>query len=484
MPVGPYKTFGQCVAAQKKKGKSDESARKICGKMEKQTQSDYLATLEPPEWLTDISQLSVAAANPHYLGIDLGQFSGLSADISPYFGLWAIHPDPFRTAVDKVNCLDIRHHVATYEAPEGALPTYTKVNSVAVVNLEGALMKKASSLGGTTSTVLVRKQIRDAAQADDIDHILLHIDSPGGQAAGTYELADEIAAAAKIKPVTGYIEDIGASAAYWAASRTSTLYANAASLSGGMGTYAVLTDTSEQADKLGVKVHVVKAGAFKGTGTPGTKVTEEQLDEVQRVVNGLNKFFLESVAQGRGMSDSEVAELADGRVHLGEAAVELGLIDGIRTFDEVLESLTSNMEVTVMAENNVAVKAAEPAPATIEQIKEKCVGATAEFILSMVEQKATAEKAMSEWMMTQQKTIEDHRQQIDAMVSSRANLGVSSSDLDNLKTATINDVDPITDWRQKVREHVRDGLTHREACDRVANEEPELREAYVAAVNA
>lgn len=34
MPVGPYATFGACVAAQKRKGRSDESARKICGKIE------------------------------------------------------------------------------------------------------------------------------------------------------------------------------------------------------------------------------------------------------------------------------------------------------------------------------------------------------------------------------------------------------------------------------------------------------------------
>ena len=34
MPLGPYEDFGQCVQAQKMKGKSDESARAICGKMQ------------------------------------------------------------------------------------------------------------------------------------------------------------------------------------------------------------------------------------------------------------------------------------------------------------------------------------------------------------------------------------------------------------------------------------------------------------------
>lgn len=38
MPLGPYKTFGECVGAQKRKGKSDSSAQAICGQIEKKTQ--------------------------------------------------------------------------------------------------------------------------------------------------------------------------------------------------------------------------------------------------------------------------------------------------------------------------------------------------------------------------------------------------------------------------------------------------------------
>lgn len=34
MPIGPYPDFAACVAAQKKKGKSDEAAHKICGYIE------------------------------------------------------------------------------------------------------------------------------------------------------------------------------------------------------------------------------------------------------------------------------------------------------------------------------------------------------------------------------------------------------------------------------------------------------------------
>lgn len=40
MPIGPYKNFASCVAAQKRKGKSEESARKICGEIEQRSKKN------------------------------------------------------------------------------------------------------------------------------------------------------------------------------------------------------------------------------------------------------------------------------------------------------------------------------------------------------------------------------------------------------------------------------------------------------------
>lgn len=37
MPVGRWETFGQCVAAQRKKGYNEEQARRICGHIQKQS---------------------------------------------------------------------------------------------------------------------------------------------------------------------------------------------------------------------------------------------------------------------------------------------------------------------------------------------------------------------------------------------------------------------------------------------------------------
>ena len=49
MPVGPYKSFGTCVAAQKRKGHSEESARKICGEIEKRFGNRMVEARRVPE---------------------------------------------------------------------------------------------------------------------------------------------------------------------------------------------------------------------------------------------------------------------------------------------------------------------------------------------------------------------------------------------------------------------------------------------------
>ena len=49
MPIGPYKDFAACVAAQQRKGKSKESAQKICGALKKKIEGQKVE-----EWAESI----------------------------------------------------------------------------------------------------------------------------------------------------------------------------------------------------------------------------------------------------------------------------------------------------------------------------------------------------------------------------------------------------------------------------------------------
>jgi signal peptide peptidase SppA len=187
--------------------------------------------------------------------------------------------------------------------------------------------------------VWARENLYAMAADDSIGAILLHIDSPGGSVAGTADTATAVAQAAAKKPVVAFIEDIGASAAYWIASQASTVIVNRTGLAGSIGVFLVVADSSRFWEKLGVDWFVVKSGRIKGGPVEGAKLSAEVLEHLQERVDSLARVFIGDVARGRQMTVDRVSALADGGVFMGTAAVAAGLADKVSTYKEVLADM-------------------------------------------------------------------------------------------------------------------------------------------------
>ncbi len=218
--------------------------------------------------------------------------------------------------------------------------------STAIIPIIGPMLKGQSLLGRLgfqeCDTSEVTAAVNRAASDPAIAAIILKIDSPGGSARGVGDLSDAVYAARAAKPVVAFIEDLGASAAYHVASQATKVYSNRSGVVGSIGVYAVVPDLSQLYSNIGVKVHVLRAGEFKGAGTSGTQITDAQLAEFQRVVDGLAELFVAAVARGRGFSVSKAKGLADGRVHIGQQAVAIGLVDGLATWPELVASVSAS----------------------------------------------------------------------------------------------------------------------------------------------
>jgi signal peptide peptidase SppA len=254
-----------------------------------------------------------------------------------HFAPWMIEEQWFRAAVDAVRngTLKPRQVKAMEDDDEDGppkRPAYTVHDGTAVIPIVGA-MAKAAGKYAQTGTVDTRRAIRKAVHDDNVESILLHIDSPGGTVAGTADLAADVAAANALKPVYAHVDDLGASAAYWVASQTRRITANATGRVGSIGTVLVLDDTSGKYAAQGIKVHVISTGKFKGAGTDGVPITPEQLAMFQEGVDDLNEHFVKGVAKGRNLPIGKVREVADGRVHIAEKAKGMGLIDDVCSLD-------------------------------------------------------------------------------------------------------------------------------------------------------
>lgn len=253
---------------------------------------------------------------------------------------WMIEPTWFAQAVAAVKdgTWEIRSFMD--DKPEKRVLYVIDSNGIAIIPLVGPLMKGDSKFGGTTSTVRTRRAVRMATQDSDVRGIMLHIDSPGGTVSGTAELAADVKLADDQKPVHAFIDDLGASAAYWVASQARRVSANATAEVGSIGVVAVVEDSSGQAEAEGIKVHVIATGPFKGAFVDGTEVTPDHLAYLQQRVDEINGHFLRAISKGRKMSMAEVRKAADGRVFGAAVAQEMGLIDAVQRMDKALADLT------------------------------------------------------------------------------------------------------------------------------------------------
>ncbi|XZE20855.1 signal peptide peptidase SppA [Pirellulaceae bacterium SH449] len=329
--------------------------------------------------------------------------------LSNWVGAWAMEEKNFHALRTQLESSNLNLHLSTVdqnrqEALDRIEDSFaTTEEGIGVINIEGALMKHASSFSSSSSTVAIRKQLRAMAADPRVSGILLKIDSPGGTVSGTKELADEIVKARESKPVWAFCNDLTASAAYWIASQCDRIEANPTSLVGSIGTYCVVVDSSKAAEKAGFEVHVVRAGAFKGMGTSGTEITDDQLAELDKQVVGLNQFFLQAVESGRSLSREQVASLADGRCHLAQQAKTLDLIDDVSSFEDFFDRFVSSVStpgspvVSHSEDIDMSAETAKPVPATIAQLEQRFPEALDSWKLSCLKAGYTMEQAVENY---------------------------------------------------------------------------------------
>ena len=429
--------------------------------------------------------------NPLIKPTDLPEHIASASYIDQYFGVWAMTEDQFQglraTASAYAATLGTLDKIAIAQESDSVI---VDEDGIAVISLDGTLMKQASSMAGGTSTVIARRQIRAALADNRTEGLLLSIDSPGGAVSGAFELADEIAAAAKRVPVHAYVSGLAGSAAYLQASQATEITASRTSLVGSIGVFTVVTDVSKRAEDEGVQVHVVKFGDMKGAGTPGTEITEDMLDEIQQRVDSFGKLFVEAVASGRNLSAGAVKSLADGRVHVGADAISLKLIDAIGTEEDARSRLIAAIQSHSYTEGaNMSDVAQEPQAASIADLKAALPGAPATFLVDCASDEVTLQDAMVRFIAYQSERAEQlEKEKADAekqaekaaaahaapVVPATTPLGNAAADAEVVQ---LSAADAYDQYNAAIENATSKGASRLEAAKAVAKRQPELLDA-------
>ena len=122
---------------------------------------------------------------------------------------------------DNESTLEASRFVGSNRRADGSAALSRTADGVAVVPVLDTLVNRGAwldSRSGLTSYEGIAAQLRAAGQDPEVWSVLLDISSPGGEAAGMAGLADLIRSVRQTKPVTAFVNDMAASAAYGIAS--------------------------------------------------------------------------------------------------------------------------------------------------------------------------------------------------------------------------------------------------------------------------
>lgn len=222
---------------------------------------------------------------------------------------------------------------------------YRIMNGVAVIDVFGVLAHR-TRMEGDSSWVQgydgLARQF-DQALADPLAQaILLHIDSPGGEVAGAFQLADQIRAARGTKPIHAIAGDLAASAAYLIASAADTIAVTRTGEVGSIGVVLRHVDISAALAQEGVRVTSIAAGAHKIDGNPYQQLPPDVHTDLQAQVNHYYGLFVDAVAVGRGMTPDAI-RATEARVFTADQAVQMALADMIATPDQRIAQISQQV---------------------------------------------------------------------------------------------------------------------------------------------
>ena len=210
---------------------------------------------------------------------------------------------------------------------------YPVVDGIAVIEISGVLIHRGGWIGqssGQTSYEGIAAQIQAAARDPSIRAVALEIDSSGGEVAGVFDLADQIRALRRNKPVWAFVAEHAFSAGYALASQADRILLPRTGAVGSIGVVVMHADLSGQLDQDGVRVTLIHSGQHKIDGNPYEPLPGSVRDDIQREIDVLRFLFAETVAAGRaGRLTQDAALATEAATYRGTGAVAAGLADEV-----------------------------------------------------------------------------------------------------------------------------------------------------------
>ncbi|NDC83113.1 signal peptide peptidase SppA [bacterium] len=225
-------------------------------------------------------------------------------------------------------------------------------NRIAVVEIDGEITSGREDhdyLFGrkATGAANIEATLESIQRDSSIKGLVLRVNSPGGSVLGSDRIFSAIQRF-KEKGIPVYVSmgSIAASGGFYVSLAGDKIYANPSTLTGSIGVVSLHPNYSELNSMLDIRREVITTGKYMDSLDSNSVVTSEDVKMATDFQHKFYKSFTEKVKMSRHLSDSEVEQVAQGQVILGEEAQRLKIVDEMGTFYDVVDALAKKSNIT------------------------------------------------------------------------------------------------------------------------------------------
>lgn len=219
---------------------------------------------------------------------------------------------------------------------------------IAVVGASGTIItgnsQSYTNLLGSNSLTRTLSNLR---KNENIDGIILRVNSPGGSAVASDMIWQEIASMEKAgKPVVVSMSGLAGSGGYYISMGARKIVCQPTTITGSIGVIFGKFNISGLLEKLGMKVDRVKISPNSDFMSLYSSLSEEQKSLIERMMAETYEDFVKKAAESRGVSYDEFEPKAHGRIYSGNQALEAGLVDELGGFSTAVKVIRKELDIT------------------------------------------------------------------------------------------------------------------------------------------
>lgn len=240
----------------------------------------------------------------------------------------------------KINVLTNSQYASARPEPK------VKSDKIALIYANGQIID-GNGDDSTIGSITLSKAIREARENKSVKAIVMRVNSPGGSALASEVIRREVELAKAEKPFIISMGSYAASGGYWISTEGDRIFADPTTLTGSIGVFGTFPNAKKFLNEtVGLTFDVVKTNENADFGSITEPLTDYQKKMLQKYVGNTYNDFTSLVARTRGLRQSYVDSIGQGRVWAGTDALELGLVDELGGLDKAIEYAAKQADLT------------------------------------------------------------------------------------------------------------------------------------------